>query len=148
MSGMMGVNRETLYAAVFNLLKNSASFKTASRKLRHWSEVPPEEQPALFVVQGGEVPQVTTKTPTVWSLKVSVYIYAHTAAGMREEEAPSQILNPLVDAVTDAIELPSQPFEQTLGGLCHRLRLDGAIETDEGVLGDQGVVIIPITIVV
>jgi hypothetical protein len=56
---------------------------------------------------------------------------------------PAIALNQLVDAIELALS-PGPAFEeQTLGGLVSHCRIVGEIETDEGVLGDQAVAIIP-----
>ena len=87
------MNRELIYSKFFDLVKGVADFKTASRRLKHWSDVAPAQQPALFVSQRTEINN-----------------------------------------------------KQTLGGLVAHAWIDGVIETDEGVLGDQAVAIIPVVI--
>ena len=59
---------------------------------------------------------------------------------------PSTILNGLVDAVAAALAPEPASNKQTLGGLVQHVWIDGAIVTDEGVLADQAVAIIPITL--
>lgn len=74
-----------------------------------------------------------------------VYIYVKT-----DGESPSSLLNPLLDAVEQALQ-PQHPDInqwQTLGGLATHCWIEGTIETDEGTLGDQAVAIIPINILV
>lgn len=140
----MSITREPIYSALFNLLSNAATFNTKSRRLRHWNDVPKDQQPALFMAQRSEVARTQRGQPTEWTLTVDVYIYCRTDGKLD----PGPIINPLVDAIEAA--LAPNPIEnvQTLGGLVHRAQVDGAIETDEGTLGDQSVAIIPITIYV
>lgn len=135
--------REPIYAALFAKLSNVAGFTTRSRKLKHWSDVGPTEQPALFMAQKGETAQIVRGQPTRWTLSIDVYLYVKTAGS----DAPAQLLNPLLDAITAALA-PDNPIEntQTLGGLVHRCWIEGQIETDEGTLGDQAVAIVPINI--
>jgi hypothetical protein len=45
------VNREAIYQALFDRVKNLSGLVTASRTLRHWDDVPLVEQPALFQEQ-------------------------------------------------------------------------------------------------
>lgn len=134
------MTREPIYAALFALLSDIPGVVLSSRRLRHWTDVPPEEQPALFVTQGNEQADTLTGQPTKWLLSVDVYIYANTANG-----SPSTILNPIIDSVVDAL-MPITGNIQTLGGLVSYCRVSGQIETDEGLLGDQAVAIIPIEI--
>lgn len=136
------MNREAIYSALWDLVSSVDGFVTKSRRIEHWANVPPAEQPAMFQMQTTEVAEVTTKMPTKWTFHVDLYLYAATNDG----RAPAQVLNPLIDAVCD--RLKPQFCDQTLNGLVHRCRIVGGIRTDEGALGDQGVVIIPIEILV
>lgn len=136
--------REPIYAALFAKLAAAATFKTASRKLKHYSEVSPPDQPALFMAQITEDPRQQTKLPPLWHMKVECYVYAR----VEDTEIPGQIINTLLDALTNAIA-PLPAFnQQTLGGLVHNCWIDGVIDIFEGLLANQVVVIIPITITV
>lgn len=137
------MNREAIYAALFARLSAIPGLVTTSRKLRHWTDVPPPEQPALFQAQGNQTAQPQTGLPPKWLLSADVYIYVRTTGA----DAPGPVINPILDAVTDALA-PDNPVRNTctLGGLVEWARIEGAIETDEGTLGDQAVAIIPINI--
>ena len=138
------MNRELIYSKFFDLLKSVGDFKVASRRLKHWSDVSPAQQPALFVSQRTELVTRTPGLNPVWDLHIDVYLYANT--GGDKSIAPSQILNPLIDAIEAALKPNPIDNKQTLGGLVQHAWIDGAIETDEGVLGDQAVAIIPVVI--
>lgn len=143
------MNRETIYAALFAKLSASAGYVTTSRKLRHWNDVSSEEQPALFVAQRSEVVERPRGLPPKWALTVDVYVYVSTAAQQDSSVIPSQMLNPLIDALEAALAADDLANNAcTLGGLVSRCYIDGAIETSEGTLGDQEVAIVPVTIVV
>lgn len=137
------MNREPIYAALFDRLAAIPGIKTASRRLRHWSDVGASEQPALFLAQKQETAQSVPGEAPRWTLAVNVYLYANTPA----PQAPGAAMNPLLDAIESAL-LPDNPVKNTctLGGLAHHCRIEGAIETDEGTLGDQAVAIVPILI--
>jgi hypothetical protein len=144
--------RENIYAELFNILQGltiggKPAFKTISRQLQMWSDVNIADTPALYIVQRSELARVVQKLPTIWELKLSLYLYVNT--GGDTTKTPSSIFNPLVDAIEDIL-VPNPPAlqEQLLGGLVTYCRIDGEILTDEGVLGDWGVVIIPIMILV
>lgn len=136
--------REDIYSAVFSLVSSIPGFVLKSRKVKHWSEVEPVDQPSLFMLQRKENASTTTNMPTKWTLKIEIIMYAHTNGDPLI--IPSSVLNPLIDQIVSKFEPNDALGEQTLGGLVTRCRVDGDIETDEGALGDQGVVIIPITI--
>ena len=140
------MNREQIYSAVWARLEALPGFKTKSRRLQHWTDTPATSQPALFMAQTGEATATTTNQPAKWRLQVKLYLYAKAPTN----QAPSMTLNPLLDAVCNAIHaahpVTGRP-ELGIDGL-EWCRVEGAIETDEGTLGDQAVAIIPITILV
>lgn len=140
----MTPSRETIYAALFALLAASGEYVTTSRRLLHWNDVSARQQPALFMAQRNEIPTTVRGQPAKWVLNVDVYIYCRTDGGLD----PGPIINPLIDAIEDALAPNQIENVQTLGGLVHWCRIDGAIETDEGTLGDQSVAIIPVSILV
>ena len=83
--------------------------------------------------------------PTVWTLLVELYVYAHANDPYT---APATVLNPLVDAVEAALAPPPATGLQDLGVpmMVQHAYIVGKIETDEGVLRDQAVAIIPVEI--
>jgi hypothetical protein len=140
------MTREPLYAALFALLSGTGAFTTASRRLRHWSDVEAAEQPALFLVQKRESAKAAEGSPPVWRAEIDLYVYCQAPD---DETAPAAVLNPLIDAIEAALA-PQGPDlargTQTLGGLARHCEISGAIETDEGALGGQAVAIVPIEI--
>lgn len=138
------MNREPIYSALFAKLAGSAGYVTTSRRLKHWNDVQPEQQPALYLAQKGEIALTVRGQPTKWTLTVDVYVYVRTTG----EQSPGPLLNNLLDAIEAALAPNAIENAQTLGGLCEWCRIEGAIETDEGTLGDQAVAIIPIHLLV
>jgi hypothetical protein len=135
--------REPIYAALFELLRNVPGVVTSSRILKHWNDVPPEQQPALYMAQTGEVAQARTGVATKWLLQVDVYVYVRTSGG----KVPGTILNGILDGIEAALPLHPVTGMHTLDvpGV-EWARLEGAIDTDEGTLGDQAMAIVPIQI--
>lgn len=138
------MNREAIYAALFALVSDAPQIVTASRKLKHWADVPMGERPALFQAQKSETALVETRQPTRWLLQVELYVYVSTQGAV----SPGEILNPILDAITNALDDPFPGQPQTLSGLVEYARIEGTIQTDEGTLGDDSVAIIPISILV
>ena len=140
------ITREPIYAALFGLLETAADFAIVGRRLRHWSDVAPAEQPALFMAQKTELASVKTLgAPTVWTLAVELYVYVHSSDPYL---APATLLNPLLDAVEAALAPSAATGLQDLGlpAMVQHAYISGKIETDEGVLGDQAVAIVPVEI--
>ena len=140
------ISREPIYAALFALASGAAGFVTAERRLRHWSDVGPAEQPALFQCQTREVASVRRLgAPTVWTLHAELYLYAHSSDPY---QSPASVLNPLLDAVVQALAPDPTTGIQDLG-LAATVRhacIAGRIDTDEGTLGDQAIAIVPVEI--
>lgn len=146
----MNVPRETIYEALFQKLATLSAggtplFKSTSRRLKHWNDVAPELQPSLYVIQLRETAVQVRGMPNKWRCSVDAYIYVHTGAQQDPNVIPSQLLNPLLDAVEAALAPEAGPENvQTLGGLVSHCWIEGDIETSEGLLGDQEVAIVPI----
>ncbi|HUC62653.1 MAG TPA: hypothetical protein VMF53_11935 [Alphaproteobacteria bacterium] len=139
------MSRETIYAALFALVSSLPGVAFASRRLKHWSDVAPALQPALFMVQKREQPKEARGLPTHWTFTVDLYLYANSGAD--PNAIPAQALNALIDALEAALAPDPVSGVQTLGGLVTHAWLDpSGIETDEGVLGDQAVAIVPVQI--
>lgn len=139
---------EAIYQALFDRLKGVDGIVTASRRLRHFNHVQPEERPALFVTQGNQLEVPVKGLNAKIELEASVYIYIHEADA---SIAPSTQLNVLIDRVREAIkpDYPEICEYQRLGGLVEHCWIDGTIEVFEAVenmLDDQGIAIIPIRI--
>ena len=140
------ISREPIYAALFDLAASAAGFATAESRLRHWSDVAPAEQPALFMAQKSETAAIKALgAPTVWTLHVELYLYAHSSDPY---VSPASVLNPLVDAVEAALAPPVTTGLQHLGlpSMVQHAYIAGKVETAEGVLGDQAIAIIPVEI--
>lgn len=145
------MNREPIKTALFNLIaalqfdlgSGPVGFTTASPKLKHWNDVQPSAQPAFFLSQGPQIPLAppAPNGPRAWHLDYIGRVYVNTQG----DTDPTTALNPILDAITnvfDPLQLNGSP--QTLGGLVQWARIEGAIETFEGTLGDQEVALIPI----
>lgn len=139
------MNREAIYSAVFSRLQTVAGFTTVSRRVKHWADVPRAEMPYVAMVQRREEAEGSRRgIPLRWNMLVDLYVYAFTPD---PNVSPCTILNPLLDGVCDAF-LPDVPTSTiTLAGLVYQCRINGAIETDEGTLGELAVALIPLSIV-
>jgi hypothetical protein len=137
------LNREQIYSALFDKVKTIPGFVTAGRKLKHYADLSASEQPAIFQAQTGEVVHKEVNKPYWFDFNVELYVYVNTSAD--PDEVPATQLNNLVDAIVDKLA-PNWTGFQTLDGLVFNVVIDGTIETDKGVLGDQAYAIIPVKI--
>lgn len=157
--GQIGITtREQIYSTFWNLVSaitipntfpgvsSTSPFVTKSRLLQHWSKVPAEQQPALFMSQVDEGPTASNQTlsgmPYKWSLRVKLWLYSQRGAD--DTAIPAISMNPLMDAVMNAIRNPEIGERQSLNRLVYSVRLFGRIVTDEGMLGSQAVSVVPV----
>ena len=150
----MSLNRQPIYAAVFAFFSGltaggSPLFRYATRKFHTWEQVQPEDCPALLMQERGEEAQYRKGLPTIWRLRIALYLYAHTNAAIDPDVVPADLLNPLLDAVDAALVVDDVSNEAcTLGGLVSHCAIEGSIERFQGEQGEDAVAIIPITILV
>jgi len=142
------MNREAIYSALWDRVKAVPGFRTTSRVLQHWAEVPAAKQPALFLTCGNQTRERVGNGLYKWRLAASLYVYVNTGGSKSEARPPSAILNDLLDAIQEALAPPPGSIENTLGGLVQRAGIVGEITTDEGVLGEQAVAVVPVEILV
>jgi hypothetical protein len=132
------VNRETIYAALFALGQGASGFAQSGRRLRHIDDLQPVEFPAFYQVQVDEDwVQSAGNLPPIGQLAVEWWVYVYSAD---ETEPHSAQMNPLIDALCNALKLPphfNAGGAQTLGGLVESVRLNGRIEYAEGAMGDR-----------
>jgi hypothetical protein len=148
------VDRELIYSTLFTRLSTLTSgvsplFMYATRNLFLWEKAAPEDMPAILQTQRTEAVTKVRGRPPIWELKVNVFVYVYTGNLGDSSVVPSTLLNPLIDAITDALspdDLSNEAY--TLGGLVSSCYIDGTLETFEGNLGNEAMVIIPITMTV
>lgn len=152
---------EPIYAALFELTAairwgtdeqpGLYSFKTRSRRLRLFNEVPTEEQPAIFQTEHDEDEAPKTGTPGRVTLSASWFIYFNLG--------PDKRLVPAIDAnkIMAGVRRVLRPLPQdegfcdrrlTLGGKVRYARIEGKVFKDPGDLDDQGLLIVPIKLLV
>jgi hypothetical protein len=138
--------REKIYAALWELGASAARFASVNRRLRHWADVAPAEQPALFMSEkGGQAAVKKLGAPIVWTLYVDFYVYAHSSDPYLP---PATILNPWLDGLEAALAPSPTTGIQNLGlpALVQHAYIAGKVQTDEGVRGDQAIAIVPVEI--
>jgi hypothetical protein len=141
------MNRENIISALFNLVSTAASFATASRRLKLWSNVSSSEKPALFLVERGDnYVRGSEAVPEAVTMQLEIYIY--TEAGKDQSIVPASVLNPLIDAIDTALAPNHLTGLQTLGGLVSHCWIEGKIMKDAGDLDGDGVAVIPVKILV
>lgn len=146
------MTREPIYQAVYQFFANLTAgnaplFRTSTRHTVSWDKLAPEETPALLFKQHGEEARRRTGFPTIWTLRPVLMLYAHTGAQSDPSIIPGQILNPLLDAIEQALDvLDPKTGKCTLNGLVSHCAIVGTIDMIEGTLGNEAVAVIPLEI--
>lgn len=149
------VNREAIYAALFAKVWAAYQWKNdknTARRLKLWNEVAPQMRPALFQFEGGNETYTYTQNPNPFRvLEASLFIYT---ACKDPAIIGSDLLMPPLDAVEGALlptvidSMGAGGARQTLGGLVHNCRIEGTVFKDPGDLDGDGMVRIPLKIII
>jgi hypothetical protein len=150
-------DREPIWAALLALLQSipSGTFKVVSRQHIQPPTLAAELQPALFIVQTRE-----TRTPRPAGLPVKLtlngflIVYFQSPPPLIDDIGQETIvgatqLNQLLAAI-DAALVPDDPFtgKLTLSGLVEHCWIEGDVDMDTGIYGQQGAAIIPLKMLV
>lgn len=147
------MNRETIYAGLFEKFSTlttggSPLFKTATRKPKVWEQVAPEDQPALLMRQVAEDGEHRKGLSTKWVFKVELLVYVNSNGATDPDVIPSQLLNPLLDAIEASFVIDDRLNNAcTLGGLVAYAAIDGTVQLFSA-LGDEAVAIVPVRVLV
>jgi hypothetical protein len=141
--------RETAVAALSRRV--AAAYAWASppaRRLKLWSDVPPAMRPACFIFEGGAETYAEAASPSPKrSLEVRLFIYVDA----RDPRAVGAAqLNTIMDALDSALApvgADATLGRLTLDGSVHRCAIDGKPLKDPGDLDGDGLLVVPITIV-
>ena len=143
-------NREQVFQALFALGQGltwgspPSGFVFAARRVKLWDDVP--GQPALCQAEHDEQVEQITGLPPKLTLNASWLIYQN--AGADPAATPATINNQILDAIQGAFPNPDGGQVQTLGGLVAKCWINGRIFKDPGDLDGQGLLIVPIQILV
>jgi hypothetical protein len=130
------------------LATTETRFRRVSRRIKLWADVPPSEQPALFITEHDENPAYQSESlPGKTTMGCDLFVYF--ATGKDNNSTPATDLNNILDGI-DAVLKPAPAYgnKQTLGGLVSHVRIDGKVMKDPGDLDGQGLIVIPLKIFV
>lgn len=158
------MDREAIFRALFKLAEEvewpakyeagtagMRKFKTVSRRVKLFSDVPAEQQPYLGQSEHDEVAAQTTNQPYRWTLAAQWIIYHPDAA--LTEAIPTITNNLILDAVEKALAPKTYDpgfldERNTLSGLVHHCFISGEVFKDPGDIDNQAMLVVPIMILV
>jgi hypothetical protein len=151
------VDREPVWAALFALLKRIPNqlFTITSRQHTQPPTLAPEMQPGLFLIQARET---RTPRPAGFPVKITLngflVVYFQSPQPLVDEIGAETMvgatqLNALLAAIDTAL-IPDNVAtgKLTLGGMVEHCWIEGDIDMDTGIYGQQGAAILPIKMLV
>lgn len=146
--------REPIFEALFALgsvvtWDGGRTFRTKSRRVIHFSKCP--DQPAFFQVEQDERAEQVTGLPYKWTLPATWMVYQNT--GLDPKAVPATENNLILDALQAVVSPRFEPGVQftdrcTLGGLVYDCKISGNIVKYDGALEGQGIVVVPLVLLV
>lgn len=136
--------RETIYTAVFNLVKGIVDFKTTGRIVKHWDKLKQGEFPAMFMGERKETASNVHKGVQKWTLVVDFFLYIDV--GNTPNITPATVMNGLLDDLDSVLKPNASGQWQTLGGLVYAVRI-ADITKDNASLGTKSVAIVSVEII-
>lgn len=152
-------SREAVFEALFGLTNGvtwdpgtgDVGFKTRTRRIKLFSDVPDKEQPWLGQAEHGENSAQVSNLPyrRTWQAQWLIYHQAGKQPGVE----PTRWNNLIIDALEAALApVPADPGfldeRNTLSGLVWHCFIDGEVFKDPGDIDNQALIIIPITLLV
>jgi len=143
------MNREAIYSALFALGQSvtwagGGSFSYTSRRAKLFSEIP--SWPAFCQAEHDETSITRTGLPDITTLGAVWLIYHN--AGKDPGAVPATTSNAILDALDNLFPSEDDGSHQTLGGLVHRVAINGRVIKEHGDLDGQGLLILPLRIMV
>lgn len=149
--------REAIYTALFALWStarwgdtNEKRFVTLSRRVKLFSDVPNEQQPALYQAEHAEVTGQTSNLPYKRTFAANLIIYQATPLAPNVDGAVENnlILDALETAIAPKPQDPGYPKRNTLGGLVYHAYFDGNVFKDPGDIDNQAMMVVPVKMLV
>lgn len=147
-------SREAAFTALFNLLGtaippiNSGQWSLTGRKLVDWDSVATASQPAFFLHEGIQTTTEETFALPQYVWQSQLWIYFRADGSDSQDTPPDTIVNGFLDAFDKVMLAPYPGNRQTLGGLVYHCRIQGTTAFDSGLSDGQGVILVPIEILV
>jgi hypothetical protein len=154
----MTASREDVFNALFAIGSQAlwtspytgGSFIEASRKVKLFSDVPAQQQPAFFQAEHNEEIAQKTNLPyrQQWDAQWVIYQCVGKTSSSLGATENNLILDSLVAAMRPSTGDPGYPQRNTLGRLVYHAYITGRVFKDPGDIDQQGMMTVPIRILV
>lgn len=141
MSALETVIQGMIFPAAIN---GSTSWRTVSRRLRLWGDVPADQQPYVALVTHMEMDEYRNLGTLRRRLDLRAWCYSRT-------DDPNAIGGIDLDNMMQAFEtalMPDNPSQNTftLNGLVYWCRIEGRVFKDPGDIDNQTLLMVPIVV--
>lgn len=140
------MNRGALADALLRRLQDLDVFKSSSRRLKMWVDVPAADRPAVFLIDREDVYLGASPALRQRDLLFEVWVYIDT-------KDPGVIGADVLDGIMDKIDAALAPAGadlaqglQTLSGLAAWCIIDGNVLKDPGDLDGDGILVVPLRV--
>jgi hypothetical protein len=99
----MAIPRESIQVALLNRLKAIPGFKTSTRKLKHYDDVPAENQPALIVTASGGMADRASDYPML-THEIAALVYIYVREPDDDATLAETTIHGFLDKIEDALE--------------------------------------------
>ena len=142
------MSREAAFSALFSQVSAAYSWGLASRRMKLWSETPPNLRPALYQLESGpETYQWTSPATPRRTLEAKLFLYFDA----RDPSTPgASAINAALDALDAALApagLDAATGRQTLGGAAHDCKITGVPVRDVGDLDGDGLAVVSVRLI-
>jgi hypothetical protein len=142
--------RNEVVEAVYSLLVSAWPWQTASRRERLWSDVPPDNRPAMFLFEGGpQAEKHERPNERLGRRRLQLMLLVYTNANKDSDRSGMAEVNDILDAVEAALKPQAADTGgnlQTLGGRVTHCHIFGDIDKVSGNLTGDGMATVPIEI--
>jgi hypothetical protein len=145
----MNGTRESALEALLSVITDAYPWtRPPARRLRLWSEAPRCDRPCCFLFEGGRESYVWSQSGVPRrTLEAQLFVYVDAADPLSLGAASLNAILDALDAALAPAGADAALGRQTLGGLVHSCRIEGAPFKDPGDLDGDGLLVAPIKIV-
>ena len=142
------MSREVAFSALFTQVSGAYAWGLASRRMKLWSETPPNLRPALYQLESGpETYQWASPATPRRTLEAKLFLYFDA----RDPSKPGACaINEALDAIDAALApcgLDIASGRQTLGGAVYDCKIVGVPVRDTGDLDGDGLAVVSLRLV-
>lgn len=151
---LLHATRSQVFTALFDFLQTlppppgSSSWKTISQTEVGPDDIPAANQPALILCRGPQNFSQRAYGVTKLQWRCFFLIYFRTDNLKTVTKYPDQITDPILDSIEQLFQPPLNNQALTLGGIVQNCWLDGMAVADPGIVDNQAIVFVPVSIVV